>query len=174
VSEDFLEAYLRAINVKEHYTGWLVEHWHVTGVHDFPFLRVEHLEHFPAEMYWFYMNLPYEIQRRVHIEIDGMPLPYFLDLISDDFFAWDSGHWLEYDGTGNIIKGKDDADIILVWSSEWNLIDSELYRIEELMQKMGLSDENPITFEWIMANPKDTYALRIEFRRQFFYFHLYY
>jgi len=164
-SREFREDYQRAFFTKEHYTGWLTAHWYTTHrdyIHyiDFPFLRIEHVENFPSEMYWFYKNIPYEIQRRVHIEINGLSLPYFLDFIEMlRFLDWDSGPWIEYDGTGNIIAVNANADGFFAQRSELYWTDPRRYREKEMMLELGLSDENPMTFEWVMANPADAYQL---------------
>ena len=76
-SEEFKDDYIKALDAKAKYTGYLTAHWGIP----FPFLRLEHVESYPAEMYWFYRNIPEEILRRVYIEIDGMPLMQYLDLM---------------------------------------------------------------------------------------------
>ena len=173
-SLEFTKDYLHALRVKEHYTGWLTEHWSIISDYydvnyyiDFPFLRLEHVVHFPAEMYWFYMNLPYEIQRRVHIEVNGLSLPRFLELIWTPIFAWDSGPWIEFDGSGKIIRGRTDTDDVLAERSTQFWTNPVYSREKEMMQELGLSGENPITFEWVIANPKDAHAIFIShpFRR---------
>ena len=76
-SEAFLDDYYRAINVKKMYTDHLTAHWLTYN----PFIRIELVESYPAEIYWFYKNIPEEILRRVYIEKDGVTLPQYLDLI---------------------------------------------------------------------------------------------
>lgn len=158
-SEAFLDDYNRAISIKEIYTGHLTAHW--MSLH--PFLRIELLETYPAEIYWFYKNIPEEILRRVYIEKDGMTLPQYLDLMEIYRLGWDKGFWLEYDGTGNLIRwdfilyGREsDTDECISRTSEvlWEHLEER-----ELMQRYGLSTEKPLAFDWIIANPREAYTL---------------
>jgi len=162
-SEEFVEQYRRGQRMRQRYTGHLTEHWdNYLEFGDQQFLRVQHVVYFPEEMYWFYKNLPYEIQRRIHVVVDGMPLMYYIELIEAYRLGWDKGPGLDFDGSGNIIRSELES-----WNTErtiaqrhdifWNI--PTYYRSKELMQEFGLSDENPITFEWIIANPQDAYSL---------------
>ena len=77
--------------------------------------------------------------------------------------GWDQGYWLEYDGTGNLVRwnfflnkreANTDECIAQVNKVLW-----EHHEESVLMQKYGLSEENPLTFEWIIANPREAYTL---------------
>ena len=114
--------------------------------------------------------------RRAYIEIDGIPLTQYLDLMERYCLGWDLGSWLEYDGTGSIIR----REKLNLGDEEWNFIkhrrkstteehlsnlnglyleNPEYYKEKALMQEYGLSIENPMTFEWVVAHPKEAYAL---------------
>jgi len=158
MSEEFLDAYLRALDARAKYTGFLTTHWGFRYPF-MPFLHVKHVENFPAEMYWFYKNIPEMILLRIYVEIDGMPLMQYLALIEGYGLGWDEGFWLEYDGTGSLIKREDITDSRLTYLSDlfWN--NPRYYREKEMMLEFGFSDENPMTFEWVISNPKEAYAI---------------
>jgi len=153
--EEFSEVYLIALTAKDKYTGYLTAHWG----REYPFLRVEHVECYPAEMYWFYISIPEEILRRIYIEQNGMSLPQYLDFIVKYILVWDKGPWLEYDGTGNLVRYENVTDNRIAYLSELFWTDPEFYREKELMQEYGLSDENPMTFEWVISHPEEAYTL---------------
>jgi hypothetical protein len=167
--EEFFEAYLGALNAKEKYTGYLTEQYRV----DFPFLLVEHVECYPAEMYWFYRSIPEEILRRIYVEKDGLPLMQYLDLIEMYVLDWDKGWWLEYDGTGNLIRLSENTDKRMVYLNELFWTNPKYYREKELMKSYGLSESNPMTFEWVVAHPKEAYSLVTITWRQYSFFSLY-
>jgi len=171
-SKEFKEIYINALNAKIKYTGYLTVHWEI----DYAFLRVEHVEFYPAEMYWFYKNIPEEILRRVYIEVDaGMPLMQYIDFMESYSLGWDKGPWIEYDGTGSIIKREDFAliegetraflrqkyitDERIAYLSELFWEDPKYHKEKEMMQEYGFSEEIPLTFEWIIAHPQEAYAL---------------
>ena len=106
-SKEFREIYINALDAKIKYTGYLTAHWRIP----FPFLRLEHVEFYPAEMYWFYKNIPDEILRRVYIDVDGMPLMQYIDLMENYCLGWDKGPWIEFDGTGSVIK-RENFDLV--------------------------------------------------------------
>ena len=43
--------------------------------------------------------------------------------------------------------------------NELFLTDTKYYKEKELMQEYGFSEENPMTFEWVISHPKEAYAL---------------
>jgi hypothetical protein len=114
-------------------------------------------------MYWFYKNIPEEILRRVYIEKDGLTLMQYLDFIDEYSLGWDKGFWLEYDGTGSIIR---EAGITGNLTEEriadlnelfWN--NPAHYKEKEMMQEYGFTEGNLMTFEWVVSHPKEAYAL---------------
>ena len=155
MSREFFEAYRSAIIARERYVSWLTAHW---GYFTHPFLRTEHVESFPAEIYSFYKSIPDEIIHRIYKEVDGMSLMNYIDLLWHYSLNWDNGFWAEFDGTGSIGRheGTDNQIAItsrLIWENP------RCYKGKELMQEFGLSDENPMTFEWVLSNPKEAYSI---------------
>ena len=159
-SEEFFEAYVVAYNARRNYAGFLTAHWR-PAVARTPFLRIEHVMHFPEEIYQFYINIPHEILRRVYIEVDGLPLWQYLDLLHGYYIRWDKGFWLEYDGTG-ILFNNERTDEYIAHLNRLYLDNPSFYREGELMREFGLSEENPLTFEWVISNPTDALSLRHE------------
>ncbi|MDR0491378.1 MAG: hypothetical protein LBH28_09080, partial [Oscillospiraceae bacterium] len=159
-SKEFLEIYKRGLDAKEKYTGYLTAHW---GIIHYSFLRLEHVENYPAEMYWFYKNIPEEMLRRVYIEKDGLTLMQYLDFIEEYRMGWDKGYWLEYDGTGTLITENNLTEnitedrIAYLNGLFWN--NPTYYKEKEMMQEYGFTEGNLMTFEWVVSHPKEAYEL---------------
>ena len=161
-SKAFRETYISAFAAREKYFGYITKDWIIRDA----FLLEEHVESYPAEMYWFYKNIPEDILRRIYVEKDGMQLPQYLDYLITYGLGWDKGPWIEYDGTGSLARiyetGSEylqNTDDRIAYVSEvfWN--DPHYNREKELMQGYGFSEDNPLTFEWVASHPKEAYAL---------------
>jgi hypothetical protein len=154
-SEKFLEDYQSALSAKERFTGYLTAHW----LRAYPFLRVEHVEFYPAEMYWFYKSIPEDILRRVYVEIERMFLTQYLDIMVMYRLEWDKGFWLEYDGTGSLIIDGDHTEKRIAHLNKVFLTEPNFHRERDMMQEYGFSESNPLSFDWVIAHPKEAYGL---------------
>ena len=166
-SSEFYNAYVGAQNAKDKYTGHLTAHWMAT----YPSLLVEHIIYYPPEIYWFYKNIPEEILRRVYIVVDDLPLMQYIFFLNKYELKWDKGLRIEYDGTGNIIRqppyldpsglfgtdGSSEERIAYINELFWT--NPRYQKEKELMIEYGFSDDNPMTFEWVVSHPKEAYTL---------------